>query len=160
MSIEGDAVTVFFQRGGCWVLGQFALMLAVVVLAMLFRSDNRTLALTIPGVVLLSLSAVIGGAGAIGLRRSLTPYPTPSANTRLVQRGIYGLMRHPLYTSVMAAGLGWASAWQSWPALAAALALILFLDAKARHEERWLRERFTEYAEYAARVRRFIPGVY
>ena len=160
MPTEGDAVPSFFQRGGRWVLGQSALLLAVIILAPLFRSDDRNLALMIPGAVLLSLSAVIGGTGAIGLGRGLTPFPKPTINARLVQRGIYGLVRHPLYTSVMAGALGWALVWRSWPALLAGLVLSLFLDAKARHEERWLREQFPEYAEYAQRVRRFIPWVY
>lgn len=160
MTTEGNAVTNFSQRGGRWVLGQSALLLLVVLLALLFRSDNRKLALMIPGVVLLSLSAVIGGAGAIGLGRGLTPFPKPTPNARLVQCGIYGLIRHPLYTSVMAGALGWALVWQSWPALLAGLVLIPFFDAKSRHEERWLREQFPEYSQYAQRVRRFIPWVY
>jgi protein-S-isoprenylcysteine O-methyltransferase Ste14 len=78
----------------------------------------------------------------------------------MVQSGIYSWMRHPLYTSVICGTLGWSLIWQSWPALAASLVLALLLDAKARHEERWLRQQFPEYAKYEKRVRRFIPGVY
>ena len=153
-------MTNFSQRGGGWVLGQSVLILAVAALALRFRSDRRLLALTIAGVALLILAAVVGCAGVLGLGRGLTPFPKPSANARLVQRGVYGWMRHPLYTSVMAAALGWVLVWQSWPALLAALGLIAFFDAKARREERWLREQFPEYPEYAKRVRRFVPGVY
>ena len=160
MPTEGDGVPSFFQRGGHWVLGQSALLLAVIVLAPRFRADRPPVVLTIAGSVLLSLSAVVGGAGALGLGRGLSPFPKPAANARLIQRGVYAWVRHPLYTSVMAGALGWALVWQSWPALLAGLVLSLFLDAKARHEERWLREQFPEYAEYAQRVRRFIPWVY
>jgi protein-S-isoprenylcysteine O-methyltransferase Ste14 len=60
----------------------------------------------------------------------------------------------------MLASLGWALIWRSWPALLAALALAPFFDAKARVEERWLREQFADYAGYTRRVRRFIPWVY
>jgi protein-S-isoprenylcysteine O-methyltransferase Ste14 len=35
-----------------------------------------------------------------------------------------------------------------------------FFDAKARHEERWLRQKFPAYAAYAQQVRRFIPWLY
>jgi protein-S-isoprenylcysteine O-methyltransferase Ste14 len=35
-----------------------------------------------------------------------------------------------------------------------------FFDLKARREERWLRERFADYDDYARRVKRFIPGFY
>ncbi len=50
--------------------------------------------------------------------------------------------------------------WQSWPAFLAAAMLIPFFHAKARHEERRLREKFPDYAEYERRVRRFIPRIY
>jgi protein-S-isoprenylcysteine O-methyltransferase Ste14 len=41
-----------------------------------------------------------------------------------------------------------------------ALGLLPFLDAKARREEEWLRERFPEYRGYEASVKRFVPGIY
>jgi protein-S-isoprenylcysteine O-methyltransferase Ste14 len=69
-------------------------------------------------------------------------------------------MRHPLYTAVIWAAMGWSLIWQSWPALATSLALAAFFDAKARHEERWLRQKFPDYADYERRVRRFIPWIY
>ena len=43
-------------------------------------------------------------------------------------------------------------------ALDALLAVVL--DLKSRREEIWLRERFPEYKAYAARTRKFIPGIY
>jgi protein-S-isoprenylcysteine O-methyltransferase Ste14 len=152
-------MAAFLQRGGAWVLGQTMLILAVIVLALRFRGDGHLLVMFVPGAVLLGVGAIIGLSGAIGLRRGLTPFPKPSQDMRLVQNGIYAVIRHPLYTSVMTVALGWALVWQSWPALLAGLALILFLDLKSRREERWLREQFPEYAEYAKRVRRFIPSV-
>ena len=153
-------MAAFLQRGGAWVLGQAMLMLAVIVLALRFRGDGHRLAMFVPGAVLLGVGAIIGLSGAIGLGRSLTPFPKPSPDMRLVQNGIYAVIRHPQYASVMAAALGWALVWQSWPALLAGLALIPFLVLKSRREERWLREQFPEYPEYAKRVRRFIPWVY
>ena len=41
-----------------------------------------------------------------------------------------------------------------------ALGLMPFFDAKARREEKWLREKFSEYGEYESRVKRFIPRIY
>jgi protein-S-isoprenylcysteine O-methyltransferase Ste14 len=66
-------------------------------------------------------------------------------------------VRHPLYASVIALGFGWALLWRSGPALALAVAQTVFFHAKARFEERLLRERFAEYADYARRVPRFLP---
>jgi protein-S-isoprenylcysteine O-methyltransferase Ste14 len=59
--------------------------------------------------------------------------------------------------SVMLASLGWALIWQSGPSFAIALALIPFFRAKAKREERWLREQFHEYANYERRVPPFVP---
>ena len=96
----------------------------------------------------------------IALGSNITPFPKPSEKAQLVRRGIFSLIRHPIYTGVMFASLGWALVWQSWPTLLMALVLILFFDAKARREEEWLREKFSEYGEYEKCVKRFIPRIY
>jgi protein-S-isoprenylcysteine O-methyltransferase Ste14 len=150
----------FLQRGGLWVLGQSVLLGAVIASGILCRHQWQSFALTLLGGFLLLIAAGCGLAGAVSLGRNLTPFPKPSANSRLVQTGIYGLIRHPLYTAVFCGSVGWALAWRSWPALLAALALAPLFDAKARLEERWLRQRFPEHAGYEQRVRRFIPWLY
>lgn len=150
----------FVQRGGWWVAGQVVIMLAIVVLGITDRATSKSLAMFVGGLVLFAASAVCGLAGLLAMGRNLTPFPKPLATARFVQHGIYGLIRHPLYTSVFCAALGWSLVWQSWPALIVAVGIGIFLDAKARHEERWLRQHFSEYAAYAQRVRRFIPWIY
>jgi protein-S-isoprenylcysteine O-methyltransferase Ste14 len=148
------------QRGGLWVLGQGMLLGAVIAGGILCRNQWQSLALPLCGAFLLLVSAGFGWAGTISLGRNLTPFPKPSASSRLVQTGIYGLIRHPLYTAVFCGSVGWALVWRSWPALLAALALAPLFDAKARVEERWLRQQFPEYAGYEQRVRRFVPWIY
>lgn len=150
----------FLQRGGLWVLAQCALLLVIVGLAVVCRSESRYRGLLVGGLILLAIAALFGISGAIAMGRNLTPFPKPSGKARLVRRGIYGLIRHPLYTSVLCGVFGLSLLRQSWPALIASLALAVFFDAKARREELWLRERFPEYADYAVRVRRFIPLIY
>jgi protein-S-isoprenylcysteine O-methyltransferase Ste14 len=66
-------------------------------------------------------------------------------------------IRHPLYASVIAGSMGWALVWRSWPALLVSTCLIPFFHAKARREERRLREKFPEYADYERQVHRFVP---
>jgi protein-S-isoprenylcysteine O-methyltransferase Ste14 len=150
----------FLERGGFWVLGQGLLLCAVVAGGILCRNQWQSLAFTICGAGLLLLAAGCGLAGTISLGRNLTPFPKPSASSTLVRTGIYGLMRHPLYTAVFCGSVGWALVWQSWPALLAALALAPLFDAKARREELWLRQKFPEYAGYERQVRRFVPWIY
>jgi protein-S-isoprenylcysteine O-methyltransferase Ste14 len=136
------------------------LLLAVVLLALRFRSSKgRHPVAVISGGILLSVGTGVSLAGAIALGRSITPFPKPSEKAQIVRHGIFSLIRHPIYTGVMFASSGWALVWQSWPALLTALGLIPFLDAKARREEKWLREKFSDYGEYEKCVKRFIPRI-
>jgi protein-S-isoprenylcysteine O-methyltransferase Ste14 len=150
----------FLERGGLWVAGQGALMIAVGLLGFLFRGTWESGAALIVGGLLAACAAVCGLAGAVALGRNLTPFPRPGASTCLVRTGIYRYLRHPLYTAVMSAAFAWGALWQSWPSLLAAVVLAFFFDGKARREERWLRQRFADYADYQEQTRRFVPGVY
>jgi protein-S-isoprenylcysteine O-methyltransferase Ste14 len=112
------------------------------------------------GIGCLVVGAGVGIAGALALGRSLTPFPQPLPQARLVRHGIYARLRHPLYTSVVFAAIGWALTWHSWPALLVACSLIPFFAAKARREEHWLQDRFPDYASYAKATWRFFPWIY
>lgn len=147
----------YLARGGAWVVVQSILMTTVIVLGVIFHGDWTRLPVIAAGVGLFVTGGYFGIAGVVVLGRNRTPFPQPRAGSELVQRGIYEQVRHPLYVSVMLASLGLALIWQSWPALIAALVLIPFFHAKARREERWLREQFPDYADFERRVPRFIP---
>lgn len=147
----------FLGRGGAWVLIQFVLMTAVILLAVVFPGDWTRCSVVVLGLGLLTVGGWFGIVGVRVLGRNRTSFPQPRDGSELVQHGIYARMRHPLYTSVMLASLGWALIWQSWPAFLLALTLIPFLHGKARQEERWLREKFPGYADYEKRVPRFLP---
>lgn len=142
------------------MVAQGVLLLGVLVLAVIFRGGGFGTAAVGSGAGLLLISAGVAVAGTIALGTNLTPFPKPGDQAQLVCHGIYALIRHPLYASVIAGSLGWALVWQSWPALAVAGALMVFFHAKARCEERWLRQRFPEYAAYQRQVRRFIPWLW
>lgn len=86
--------------------------------------------------------------------------PEPKARGKLVTSGPYAHMRNPMYSAVLlfaaAEVLAYSDPWKilCWFVLA------LVLLAKALLEERYLRALFPDYAAYAKRVRRFIPGVF
>jgi protein-S-isoprenylcysteine O-methyltransferase Ste14 len=142
------------------VLTQFVLLAAIAILGPSWHCEQRTLACTSASVVLFGISAGCGLAGSWSLGRNLTPFPRPVPAATLVTTGIYAVMRHPLYVAVLTGALAWACVWQSWAAMVVSVVLAVFFDAKARREERLLRERFADYAAYASRVSRFIPWVY
>lgn len=139
-------------------MAQAALLISVVALGFGFRKGGNVHVLW--GLVLLMAGGVCGVAGARHLGRNLTPFPRPIPDSTLIQTGIYGLMRHPLYVAVFCGCAGWSLLMGSWPALVLSLVLGFYFDRKARREEKWLSERFPEYSTYRKRVKRFIPWVY
>jgi protein-S-isoprenylcysteine O-methyltransferase Ste14 len=86
-------------------------------------------------------------------------FPEPRTNARLVTTGPYALARHPMYLAVLLFAAGFALGWQRMPNVLALAVLAAVLHAKASREERLLRQRFPEYADYAARTARIIPGL-
>lgn len=148
------------DRGTGWVVAQFTLMLAALVAGPVWRAQWSGWWSWALGGGLLALGAWAGVRGERDLGRHRTPFPRPKDDGQLVTTGIYARMRHPLYLAVMALGFTWALLWSSTPALVLAILQVPFFDAKARREERWLRERFSSYEDYQQQVARFIPGLY
>ncbi len=149
----------FLERGGGWVAGQCFLFACLLGLAVLYPGTGLA-AWRCAGLIVLVVAAAVAVTGALALGRNLTPFPKPTDHAKLVQHGIYAKIRHPLYTSVILAGFGWALVWLSWPALLAAVALVPFFHAKSCREEGFLRQKFPGYREYEARTCRFIPWIY
>ena len=149
----------FAARGGAWVVAQSILMVTAIMLAVMFPGDWTQIPVIAIGAGLFIVGGYFGIAGVMVLGKNRTPFPQPRAGSELVQHGIYARVRHPLYTSVMLASLGWALIWQSMAAFVGALTLIPFFLEKTRREERWLREQFAGYADYERRVPRFVPGL-
>lgn len=150
-------------RGEGWFVLQIVLLGLIVAAGWLFGADwtgAPRFALALAGVVLLVASLALVFRGVRDLDRSLSPLPRPGTESALVQDGIYRRLRHPIYAGVILAAFGWSLLMASVAALALSLGLTLLLDLKARREEAWLQERFAAYAAYAARTRRFVPGLY
>lgn len=99
------------------------------------------------GFVLCGIGSWFGIAGVRALGRSRTAYLRPLVDATLVPHGLYRLVRHPLYSSLMFAAVGWALLLASWAAQAGGGALMLLLQAKAVREKRCLRERYPEYRD-------------
>jgi protein-S-isoprenylcysteine O-methyltransferase Ste14 len=93
----------------------------------------------------------------VNLGRSLTPLPIPREHATLKTNGLYRLVRHPVYSGVLAIAFGAATASGSLVKLGLALALLALFTGKARWEEELLHERYAGYADYAARTPRFLP---
>ncbi len=115
---------------------------------------------SIAGLALIAAGLLLGVRGILDLGSNLTPFPRPKDDSRLVESGVYGLVRHPIYGGLILASLGAGLITASVPTLLAAAALALFFYLKSRREERWLAERFSDYPSYRGRTRRFVPWLF
>lgn len=85
----------------------------------------------------------------------------PEERTQLVTGGPFKLVRNPIYSAMTPTVLGLALMVPSVLAIAGLLALAAALQLQVRlvEEPHLLRTHGNEYANYAARVGRFIPGL-
>ena len=150
------------SRGGGWVVLQSTVIVAIVVASIVgepWPGSTRG----VLGAVGAAL-AVTGGAlvllSARALGRSLTPFPRPRERGGLVERGPYRLVRHPLYSGGVLFLVGISLAYSPWALLFTALLAVVW-GVKVRVEERFLAERYPDYATYRERTRyRIVPFVY
>ncbi len=153
------------ERGEYWVIAQMLLLLGFAVLPPL-RTGPVTFS---PPWLYLSwgaaaLSAGISGGlmlgGVLALGENLTPLPYPKEEGVLVRSGVYGIVRHPLYSSLIFAALAWALFQMSWVHGLAVIGFFLFFNAKATREEAWLAGKYADYSIYQQQVKKLIPWIY
>jgi len=108
--------------------------------------------------------AVCGGGLAFGIwsRRTLDDDWSRDVELkqgqRLVLRGPYSLVRHPIYTAQLLMALGSAISFGTWPGYAAVATFFVgFREKLAQEEELLLRSFPDEYPQYRARVKALVP---
>ncbi len=87
------------------------------------------------------------------------PHPAaqPGPHGELRTGGLYRLVRHPIYSGLIALTVGAAVRSQNLAVVFATAALTGWFSLKARWEEDKLRARYPGYADYASRTPRFVP---
>jgi protein-S-isoprenylcysteine O-methyltransferase Ste14 len=149
-------------RGEGWVLAQSPL-LVIVVAAGWFLGPDWSGPLRIVGVVA-GIPLMVGGVGLIvramaNLGGAMTPMPRPVDDGQLVVTGAFALVRHPIYSGIIAFAFGWALVRASVMAILWAAVLAGFFYLKSAREETWLETRYPGYAAYRSRTPRFIPWI-
>jgi protein-S-isoprenylcysteine O-methyltransferase Ste14 len=110
------------------------------------------------GLVVMALGVALAGCAlALMLRTRTDPRPD-RPDQALVRSGPFRVTRNPIYLGLLVFAVGLALRWASlWGWLAVAAAFVLLDRLVVAREERYLRARFgDDYAEYAARVRRWL----
>lgn len=150
------------RRGEGWFVLQVVLFGAIAVsgAADPAWSGWQAAVVMAAGIILMGCGGVLSLRGLLDLRESLTPFPKPLDNARLVETGAYRLVRHPIYGGLILGAVGWGLLRGSPLTLLGAMALAVFFDLKSRREESWLSESYADYPAYRSRTRRLLPWIY
>lgn len=144
------------STGWALVGAQFGLLAALVILPAGELWPRGPVSLIAGGVLLVG-GFVVAALAGLRLGRSLTPLPIPKDDGELITAGVYHYVRHPMYTGVLMASAGLVVAQASLAHLVGWVLLWGVLTLKALGEERMLREKYNDYAEYSKKTGRFFP---
>lgn len=110
------------------------------------------------GIYLLGLATAVAGRVQLGRNwANLEDFQVKSKQS-LVRHGIYGYIRHPIYTGDLLLLTGLQLALNSWLVLAVTVPL-LTIAKQASAEEEILSEAFEEYDDYRRKTKKFIPFI-
>jgi protein-S-isoprenylcysteine O-methyltransferase Ste14 len=140
------------------IAGQFFALAAFFSgLAFLNLSSETTGATAVPGRVVMIMANLLAVASMLNLGGS---FGVLIARRKIKTRGLYGLVRHPMYLSDVTSRLGFSLVHPSVAVFSLSLLSALLYGARAAWEERFLGQG-EDYRSYAQKVRwRFIPWVY
>ena len=150
-------------------LGIIWLVIAVSIAAGVLVTQNFRAAMLPHGRVLAFASVVLFAVGLIlrwwaiiTLGRFFTVDVTIEKDHQLVERGPFHVVRHPSYTGVLLAFVGFALSLRNWAALLVILLPIgtAFIHRMNVEEVALSRALGTRYSEYMKRTRRLVPFVY
>ncbi len=117
--------------------------------------------LMVSGALLVITGCAVNVRGRLDLGRNWGNQIKIYGDHTFVTGGMYRLVRHPLYASLVWMFLGASLIYQNWLALAAALFIFIpFMRYRARQEEELLAREFAAYADYRKKVGMFFPKLW
>jgi protein-S-isoprenylcysteine O-methyltransferase Ste14 len=118
--------------------------------------------LAVAGVVLFTAGLIIRWWAIVTLGRFFTVDVTIEKDHELVERGPFRLVRHPSYTGVLLAFVGWALTLRNWGAILVVLVpiFVAFVRRMNVEEEALARALGERYREYMKRTKRLVPFIY
>lgn len=148
------------MRNKYWLLSQ-TLLLALVIFSPFRIKLHVSINIRYLGLFFVGVGVAFAFIAGFSLKENLKPSPKPRLGGYLVTSGLYRIVRHPAYSCIVIAALGW-GLWMSDPSrILFTLALFVFFDVKSRAEERWLEKAYPEYVDYKKRVtKKLIPWIY
>jgi protein-S-isoprenylcysteine O-methyltransferase Ste14 len=150
-------------KGWIFVTVQFVLIICTALSAAFeFKYLDRPLYPVIHyiGVTIILLGAVLFSLIVINFGQIMTPNPVPRAAAVLKTNGLYRIVRHPMYFTVLVLMLGVILYFQAFFSLLWLPVLFGFFVLKTKMEEKFLSKKYVDYTEYSSRTKRIIPYLY
>jgi len=133
---------------GCVVTGAMVVEHTAVILGLI-------------GTPIIAGGALLNILGRLQLKSNWANHIKIYENHSLVNHGIYKVVRHPLYASIMLMLFGGSIAYRNWLSAAlTAFVFIPFMYYRAKQEEALLLEEFKEYEEYKRTTGMFFPKLW
>lgn len=113
------------------------------------------------GLVLLVVGTIVRMVGFQALGPQFSGYVTLQEGHKLVQTGIYRVIRHPMYLGGVLFMAGVALTFRSWLVIPISVLTAIFVMIRIRQEEKVLGEHFgSDYEAYCRRTWRLLPYFY
>ncbi|MGL5439492.1 MAG: methyltransferase family protein [Filifactoraceae bacterium] len=120
--------------------------------------ESTAIFLGLIGTLMIAVGAAINILGRLQLKENWANHIKIYEEHSLVNYGIYKLVRHPLYASIMLMLFGGSIAYRNWVSFLLILFIFIpFMYYRAKQEEMLLEEEFEEYKEYKRTVGMFFP---
>ena len=105
------------------------------------------------GIFLITLGLILIVFSLKDLGNSISPMPKPREDSKLVTKGIYNFVRHPMYYSLIIISLGLLMKSLTLYNLLLTILLVSIVLIKIKIEELYLIKRYTNYTSYKNRLK-------
>ena len=123
---------------------EFLTNLEIIQVSSVFRYLGNLIIMISSFVMLISIKE---------LGKNLSPFPKPIKNGNLITSGIYALMRHPMYYSLISISFGVFITKLSFYYLSLTICLVLVIKYKIILEEKHLNTKFKNYFLYKEKLK-------
>ena len=146
--VETGTMTLFFIL--------FYLILMTKISIVPIYDENLKHVVIIIGTIAIVLGSIMNIMGRFNLGNNWANHIKIYDEHRLVQKGMYKIVRHPLYASIMLMFYGACLVYRNILCFfAVTFIFIPFMYYRAKQEEALLIQTFTEYADYKRRIGMF-----
>jgi protein-S-isoprenylcysteine O-methyltransferase Ste14 len=112
------------------------------------------------GIIIIIIGTFVNIKGRIDLGKNWANQIKIYQNHEFITRGVYKIVRHPLYASLIWIFFGASLAYLNYGGfLANALIFFPFMHYRAKQEEKLLEKEFTEYKNYKLKTGMFFPKI-